>query len=118
MVNFFLILRFVNRTHCREDWKHQSENKVVGSIISCTPSSSRFISIRISARPHNITVIRVYASTTDHEDEDVEQSYEQPDSITAKIHKKDTLVVQGDSNAKVGPDAYQDWEGTVRMYSI
>ena len=60
------------------------------------PISSRLISIQISARPHNITVIQVYAPTSDPENEEVEQFYEQLDSITAKTPKKDTLVVQGD----------------------
>ena len=48
-----------------EDSKHQYEvtfivwKAVVGSIISCTPISNRLISIRISARPYNVTVIQV-----------------------------------------------------------
>ena len=77
--------------------------EVVGSIISCTPISSRLISIRISARPYNITVIQVYLPTSDHEDEEVEQFYEKLDSIIAKTHKKDILVVQGDWKAKSRP---------------
>ena len=35
-------------------------------------------------RPHNIIVIQVYATASDHEDEEVEQYYEQLDSIIAK----------------------------------
>ena len=77
--------------------------EVVGNIISCTPISSRLVSIRISWRPHNITVIQVYAPTSDHEDEEVRQL----DQIIAKTPKKDILVMQGDWDAKVGPDAYQ-----------
>ena len=80
-----------------EDSKHQHgvtftvRKEVVGSIIGCTPVSSRLISIRISARPYNITVIQVHAPTSDHE-----HFYEQLDSIIAKTPKKDILVVQGD----------------------
>ena len=81
--------------------------EVVGSISSCTPTSCRLISIRISVRPHNITVIQVYAPTSDHEDEDVEQFYEQLDCIIAKTPEKYILVVQGDWNAKVGSGKYQ-----------
>ena len=49
--------------YCGEDSKHQYgvafvvRKEVVGSIVRCNPISSRLISIRISARPHNITVI-------------------------------------------------------------
>ena len=95
-------------TYYGEDSKHQYWvtfiiwKEVVGCIISCTPISSRLISIRISARQYNITVIQVDAPTSDHE-----QFYEQLDSIIAKTSKMDILVVQGDLNAKVDPDAYQ-----------
>ena len=87
--------------------------EVVGSIISCAPISSRPVYIRISARPYDITVIQVHAPTSDHE-----QFYEQRDSIIAKTPKKDILVVQGDWNAKVGPDAYQHWAGTAGRFGI
>ena len=109
---------------CGEDSKHQYGlafivwKGVVGSIISCTPISSKLISIRSSAGPHNITVIQVYAPTSHHEDEKVEQFYEQLDSVIAKAPKKDILVVQCDWNAKVGRHAYQHWAGTVGRFGI
>ena len=62
--------------------------EVVGSIISCIPISSRLV----SARPHNITVIQVYAPTSDHEDEEVEKFCEQLESIIAKTTKKDIYI--------------------------
>ena len=55
--------------------------EVAASAISCTPISSRLISIRISARPHDIT--------SDHDEEEVEQFYEQPDYIIVKMANKD-----------------------------
>ena len=75
--------------------------KVVGSIISYTPISRGLIPIRISVRPHNITVILVYSPTPDHEGEEVKQFYKQLDSILAKTPEKDILV-KDDSNATVG----------------
>ena len=80
--------------------------EVVGSVISCTSISSRLISIRIAANPHNMTIIQTYAPTADHEDEKVEEFYEQLESTTQKVPKKDILIVLGDWNAKVGLDAY------------
>ena len=94
------------------------QKEVVGSIISYTHITSRHISTQISARAHSITVIQVHAPTSDHEDGEVEQFYEQLDNITAKTPRKDVLVVQGDRNAKVDPDAYPHWAGTVRRFSI
>ena len=93
--------------------------EVVGSIISCTPNFRRLISNRISGRPHNTTGIDVYSSTSDHKDEGIEQFWKQQlISIIAKTPKKDILVVPGDWNAKVGPDAHQHWAGTVGRFGI
>ena len=58
-------------------------------------------------RPHNITVIQVYAPNSDYEDEEVEQLYKQLESFIAKTPKKNTLVVQSNWIAKIGPGAYQ-----------
>ena len=33
-----------------------------------------------------------------------------------KTPKKDVLVVQGDWNAKIGEDAYENWKGTCRRH--
>lgn len=92
--------------------------EVAGTVISCTPVSSRLISIRISARPHNITIIQVYAPTSEHEDEEVEEFYEELDNIIKKTPKKDILLVLGDWNATIGPDAYQQWAGTVGKFGL
>mgnify|MGYP006273469667 CR=1 FL=1 len=90
--------------------------EAVGCILSCTPISSRIISIRVSARPKNITIFQVYAPTTAHDDEEVEEFYEELENSIKKVPKKDLLIVQGDFNAKVGRDAYEQWAGTVGQY--
>ena len=110
--------------YCREDSKQQYgvavivQREVAGSSIGCTPISSRLISIRISARPHNITVIQIFAPTPDHEDEEVKHFWEQPDSIIAQTPKKHMLAIQGDWNAKVCAHTYQHWAGTVGKSGI
>lgn len=88
----------------------------LNSIISCTPISNRIITMRMSAKPQNITIIQVYAPTSDYEDEVVEEFYEKLEDTIKKIPKKDILVIQGDWNAKVGPDAYNQWAGTVGRF--
>ena len=65
-----------------EDTKHEYgvgfivRKEVTGCIISYTPISSRIISIRVSAKPKNIIIIQVYAPTTEHDDQEVEEFYE------------------------------------------
>ncbi|XP_063587738.1 craniofacial development protein 2-like [Penaeus indicus] len=89
----------------------------VNSVISCTPINSRIITIRLSARPVNISIIHVYAPTQDYDDDRIEEFYEELEDIIRKTPRKD-LIVQGDWNAKVGPDAYQIWAGTVGRFGL
>ena len=49
----------------------------------------------------NITVIQVYAITTDAEEADVEQFYEDLQHLLDTTPKKDILFIIGDWNAKV-----------------
>ena len=90
----------------------------VNSVIGCTLISSRIITIRISAKPKNMTIIQVYAPTQDYDDDIVEEFYEELEDTIKKVPKKDLLVIQGDWNAKIGPDAYNQWAGTVGRFGV
>ena len=57
------------------------------------------ISVHIQGKPFNITVIQVYAPTSNAEEAEVEQFYEDLLELTPK---KDVLFIRGDWNAKVG----------------
>ena len=62
------------------------------------------ISVYFQGKPFNITVIQVYASTSNAEESEDEQFYEDLQDLlelTPK-KKKDTLFIMGDWNAKVG----------------
>lgn len=82
---------------------------IKGSVLECRPISSRIISIRLKASPFNISIIQVYAPTTDHDDEEIEEFYNKLQGIINMASKKDILIIQGDWNAKVGKDAIKDW---------
>ena len=60
-----------------------------------------------------MNIIQVYTPTSDHDEEEIDELYEQLDSIILTVLKKDFLVVQGDWNAKVGLDAQHNWAGMV-----
>ena len=60
------------------------------------------ISVRFQAKPFNITVIQVYAPTSNAEEAEVERFYEDLQDILELTPKKDVLFVIGDWNAKVG----------------
>ena len=60
------------------------------------------ISIRFQGKPFNITVIQVYAPTSNAEEAEVERFYEDLQDLLKLTPKKDVLFVIGDWNAKVG----------------
>ena len=62
----------------------------------------RMISVRFQGKPFNITVIQVYALTSNAEEADVEQFYEDLQELLELTPKKDILFIIGDWNAKVG----------------
>ena len=60
------------------------------------------ISVRFQGKPFNITVIQVYAPTSNAEEAEVERFYEDLQDLLELIPKKDVLFIIGDWNAKVG----------------
>ena len=59
------------------------------------------ISVRVQGKPFNITVIQVYAPTSNAEEAEVEQFYEDLQDFLELTPKKDVLFIIGDWNAKV-----------------
>ena len=60
------------------------------------------ISVPFQGKPFNITVIQVYASTSNTEEAEVERFYEDLQDLLELTPKKDDLFIIGDWNAKVG----------------
>ena len=59
------------------------------------------ISVRLQGKPFNITVIQVYAPTSNAKEAEVEQFYEDLQDLLELTPKKDVLFIIGDWNAKV-----------------
>ena len=60
------------------------------------------ISVHFQGKPFNITVIQVYAPTSNVEEAEVEQFYEDLQDLLELTPKKDVLFIIGDWNVKVG----------------
>ena len=60
------------------------------------------ISVHFQGKPFNITVIQVYAPTTNAKEAEAEQFYEDLQDLLELTSKKDVLFIIGDWNAKVG----------------
>ena len=60
------------------------------------------ISVRFQGKPFNITIIQVYAPTTNAKEAEVEWFYKDLPDLLELIPKKDVLFIIGGWNAKVG----------------
>ena len=60
------------------------------------------ISVRFQGKPFNITVIQVYAPTTNAKEAEVQWFYDDLQDLLELTPKKDVLFIIGDWNTKVG----------------
>ena len=60
------------------------------------------IFVHFQSKPSNITVIQVYAPTSNTEEAEVERFYEDLQEPLELTPKKDVIFIIGDWNAKVG----------------
>ena len=75
--------------------------RVQNAILGCNLKNERMISVHFQGKLFNITVIQVYASTTNAEEAEVEWFYEDLQDLPELTPKKDFLFSIGDWNAKV-----------------
>ena len=68
----------------------------------CNLKNDRMISVRFQGKPFNIIVIQVYALTSNNEEAEVEQFYEDLQDLLELTPKKYVLFIIGDWNEKVG----------------
>ena len=78
-------------------------NKTVqNAVLGCSLKNDRMISVCFQGKPFNITVTQAYAPTSNSEEAEVEQFYEDLQDLLELTPKKDVLFIIGDWNAKVG----------------
>ena len=73
------------------------------------------ISVHFQGKPFNITVILVYAPTSNAEEAEVEWFYKDLQDLLELTPKKDVLCIIGDWNAKVGS---QETPGITGKFSL
>ena len=72
------------------------------AVLGCDLKNDRMISVHFQGKPFNITVIQVYAPTSNTEEAEVERFYEDLQDLLELTPKKDILFIIGDWNAEVG----------------
>ena len=80
--------------------------RVQNAVLGYNLKNDRRISVRFKGKPFNITVIQVYATTSNTEEAEVEQFYEDLqeqfyEDLLELTPKKDVLFIIGDWNVKV-----------------
>ena len=78
-------------------------------------SKTTDISVHFQGKPFNITVIQVYAPTSNAEEAEVEWFYEDLQGLLELTPQKDVLLIIGDWNEKVGS---QETPGITGKFSL
>ena len=65
--------------------------RVWNAVLGCNLKNGRKISVRFQGKPFNITVIQVYAPTTNAEEAEVEWFYEDLQDLLELTPKRDVL---------------------------
>ena len=73
------------------------------------------ISVRFQGKSFNITVIQVYAPTSNAEEAEVERFYEDLQDLLELTPKKDVLFIIGDWNAKVGSQKHLEQHANLAL---
>ena len=76
--------------------------RVQNAVFGCNLRNDRMISVHFQGKPFNITVIQVYAPTSNAEEAEVERFYEDLQDLPELTPQKDGLFIIRDWNAKVG----------------
>ena len=75
--------------------------RVRNAVLGRNLKNERMISVHFQGKPFNITVIQVYALSSNAEEAEVEWFYEDLQDLLELTPKKDVLFIIGDWNAKV-----------------
>ena len=89
--------------------------RVPNVVLGCNLKNDRMISVHFQGKPFNIMVIQAYALTSNAEEAEVEQVYEDLQDLLELTPKEDVLFIIGDLNAKVGS---QEIPGVTCKFSL
>ena len=78
----------------------QSKKRDQNAVLGCNLKNDTMISVDFQGKPFNITVIQAYALTSNAEEAEVEQLYEDLQDLPKLTPKKDVLYIIGDCNVK------------------
>ncbi|XP_063594245.1 craniofacial development protein 2-like [Penaeus indicus] len=81
------------------------------SMIRFWAISERVLLVKLKGHPFNLSIIQVYAPTSEHTEEEVEAFYEEVEQAKKQCKSQDIVMIMGDLNAKVGKGREGDTVG-------
>ena len=78
-----------------------ANKRVQNAVLGCNLKNHRMISVHFQGKPFSITVIQVYAPTSNAEEAEVEWSYEDLQDLLELTPKKDVLFIRENWNEEV-----------------
>ena len=90
--------------------------RVQNAVLGCNLKNDRMISVYFQGKPFNITVIQVCAPTSNAEEAEVEQFFEDLQDLLELTPQKDVLFIIGDWNAKVR--SIQETPGGTKKFGL
>ena len=94
---------------------YTANKRFQNAVLGCNLKNDRMISVHFQVKPFNITIIQVYAPTSNAEEAEVERFYEDLQDLLELTPKKDILFIIGDWNAKVGS---QETPGVISKFGL
>ena len=88
--------------YCRQESLRSNEvalivnKRVRNAVLGCSLNNDKIISVHVQGKPFNITVIQVYAPTSNAEEAEVERFYEDLQDLLELTPQKDVLFIIGD----------------------
>ena len=76
--------------------------RVLNAVLGCSLKNGKMISVCFQGKAFNITVIQVYAPTTNIKEAETERFYEDLQDLPEVTPKKDVLFIIGDWKVKIG----------------
>ena len=89
--------------------------RVRNAVLGCNLKNDRMNSVHFQGKPFNITVIQVYAPTSNNEEAEVERFCEDLQDLLELTPQKDVLFIIGDWNATVGSQKIPGVTGSLAL---
>ena len=89
--------------------------RVRNAVLGCNLKNDRMVSVCLQGKPFNITVIQVYAPTSNAEEPEVERFSEDLQNLLELTPKREVLFIIGDWKAKVGS---QETPGVIGKFGL